>query len=66
MITRDDLITGLNKAIETRIDRMFQNLADSYAGSVNAKTAAQKHFRDGLKFTKEAAAYAVEQIENEF
>jgi len=63
---RDVALKALDDAFATRIDHMFQNLADSYAGSPNAKAAAQKHFADGLVFTRDALAFAEEKIGETF
>lgn len=63
---RGELLDDLKEAVRSRIDHMFQNLADTYAGSPSAIETAEKHFRDGLGFTRRAAEFAAEEINKQF
>lgn len=64
MSIEEDL-DDLREARRSRMDHMFNVLADSYAGSPNAIAAAKQHFRDGLRFTREATAFAAAEIKAE-
>lgn len=61
-----DALKALDDAFATRVDHMFQILADSYAGSPAALTAAQKHFSDGIAISIGALAFASSVIEQNF
>ena len=65
-MSREEELEDLRAARRTRMDHMFNILADSYAGSPKALEVAQKNFRDGLRFTRDAATFAEHEINNLF
>lgn len=65
-MTREQALKALDDAFAVRIDHMFQNLADTFAGSKNAIEVAEKHFADGMKFSVKAFAFAQTVIEQNF
>lgn len=65
-MNRDAAHKALDEAFAERLKHMFQILADSFAGSTNAITAAKQHFNEGVGFSREAFAHATSVIDEQF
>lgn len=57
-MTKTDALKALDDAFATRVDRMYQILADSFSGSVNARTTAETNFTSGIGHSLEAFEFA--------
>jgi hypothetical protein len=63
---RADVLKALDDAFADRLNRMFQNLADSFEGTTKAKATAHENFARGIGDGVAALNFAVGVINEHF